>query len=263
MSNAQLVTDDQITLVIDGKIITVPRSHISFHEIKNLLLNEEPTPWGLIKELSDASYKFKEWGNGIIRVKDGVLTYHDRSIHNTIAHKIVQGIEEGQNVTPFANFLTNLMNNPSRTSVDELYLFIEKAKLPITEDGHFLAYKNVKENYTDRHTGTFDNRVGQVCSVPRNSVDDNRDNTCSNGLHFCALDYLRGFWGFSGHTMIVKINPADVVSIPSDYDNAKGRTSRYEVVGEVGNGEAFDEDFSNDSVWDEYIEDDGWEEVKF
>jgi hypothetical protein len=33
--------------------------------------------------------------------------------------------------------------------------------------------------------------------------------------------------------MIVKINPADVVSIPSDYDNTKGRTWRYEVVGEI------------------------------
>jgi hypothetical protein len=35
-------------------------------------------------------------------------------------------------------------------------------------------------------------------------------------------------------TVIVKINPADVVSIPSDYNDAKGRACRYEVVGEVG-----------------------------
>ena len=32
--------------------------------------------------------------------------------------------------------------------------------------------------------------------------------------------------------MIVKINPADVVAIPSDYNNTKGRTCRYEVVSE-------------------------------
>jgi hypothetical protein len=31
---------------------------------------------------------------------------------------------------------------------------------------------------------------------------------------------------------LVKIDPADVVSIPSDYDNAKGRAWRYEVMGE-------------------------------
>lgn len=32
--------------------------------------------------------------------------------------------------------------------------------------------------------------------------------------------------------MILKINPADVVAIPSDYNNTKGRTWKYEVVGE-------------------------------
>jgi hypothetical protein len=35
--------------------------------------------------------------------------------------------------------------------------------------------------------------------------------------------------------VIVKINPRDVVSIPSDYNDAKGRACRYEVIGEVGN----------------------------
>jgi hypothetical protein len=33
--------------------------------------------------------------------------------------------------------------------------------------------------------------------------------------------------------MILKINPADVVSIPTDYDGAKGRCCAYEVVAEV------------------------------
>jgi hypothetical protein len=32
--------------------------------------------------------------------------------------------------------------------------------------------------------------------------------------------------------LLVKIDPADVVSIPSDYDNAKGRAWRYQIVGE-------------------------------
>ena len=35
--------------------------------------------------------------------------------------------------------------------------------------------------------------------------------------------------------MILKINPANVVSIPSDYDNAKGRCCEYEVIAEYGN----------------------------
>ena len=103
--------------------------------------------------------------------------------------------------------------------------------MPITEDGHFLAYKKVRDDYKDVHSGTFDNSVGQVVSMVRNKVDENKDNTCSSGLHFCSFDYLKSFGGT--RIMILKINPADVVSIPSDHFQQKGRTCRYEVIGEV------------------------------
>jgi hypothetical protein len=68
--------------------------------------------------------------------------------------------------------------------------------------------------------------------MPRNKVDDNQNNTCSYGLHFCSEGYLKHFGG--ARTVIVKINPRDVVSIPNDYNQTKGRTCRYEVIGEVG-----------------------------
>ena len=39
---------------------------------------------------------------------------------------------------------------------------------------------------------------------------------------------------FGGERILVlKINPRDVVAIPSDYNNSKGRTCRYEVVDEI------------------------------
>ena len=56
--------------------------------------------------------------------------------------------------------------------------------------------------------------------------------TCSYGLHFCSEGYLRHFGG--DRVVILKINPRDVVSIPTDYNNTKGRCCRYEVIGEVG-----------------------------
>jgi hypothetical protein len=46
------------------------------------------------------------------------------------------------------------------------------------------------------------------------------------------MSYLNHFGG--ARTVIVKVNPRDVVSIPSDYNGAKGRTCRYEVIGELG-----------------------------
>jgi hypothetical protein len=125
-----------------------------------------------------------------------------------------------------------MMQNPSHRSVNELYGFLENNNLPITSDGHFLAYKRVRDDYRDVHSGTMDNSVGQVVTMSRNEVDDNANNTCSSGLHFCSQEYLASFGG--DRTVIVKINPADVVSIPTDYNNSKGRACRYLVVGEVG-----------------------------
>jgi hypothetical protein len=138
-------------------------------------------------------------------------------------------------------FMENLMQNPSKRAVTELYGFLEKNSLPITPDGHFLAYKRVRFDYKDCHTGTMDNSVGKVVEMERNNVDDDKDRTCSTGLHFCSQSYLGHFGG--ERIVIVKINPRDVVSIPSDYNDSKGRACQYEVVDEIDKDKA-DEAFA-------------------
>ena len=262
--NAQLITANLITLVIDSEVYKVPSSHVSYQQIKWILLRAEVIDWEEIKELADAARAVQLWGNGSLTVIDGEICHNETPIHNVLTGKILQGMREGENVQPFVLFLENLLRNPSNNAINELYLFMEKAQLPLTEDGHFLAYKNVTEDYKDRHSRTFDNRVGQVCQIARQQVDDDRRNTCSYGLHFCALHYLQEMWGFTGRTMIVKINPADVVAIPYDYDNAKGRTCRYEVVAEVSAGERLEKNFSKKAIWtgdaedEEELEDDSY-----
>jgi hypothetical protein len=70
--------------------------------------------------------------------------------------------------------------------------------------------------------------------MPRNEVDDNRSNLCSDGLHFCSFSYLGHFGSGAGNrVLIVKVDPADVVSIPADYNDAKARACRMEVIGEI------------------------------
>ena len=77
--------------------------------------------------------------------------------------------------------------------------------------------------------------------MPRNQVNDDKNQTCSEGLHFCSQEYLGSFGG--DRVMILKINPKDVVSIPSDYNRSKGRACRYEIIAELGVNpeDAFDE----------------------
>ena len=153
-------------------------------------------------------------------------------MHGAIVNRMVQMLQEEFPIEPLVLFMENMMQNPSYRAVNELYGFLEKNNLPITPDGHFLAYKKVREDYKDVYSGKFDNSVGQVVEMERNQVNDDKNQTCSAGLHFCSQGYLGHFGG--ERVMILKINPRDVVSIPTDYDNSKGRACRYEVIGEVG-----------------------------
>jgi len=152
-------------------------------------------------------------------------------LNTGLAVRMITMLQEGFPIEPMVLFMENLMQNTSRRSVTELYGFLEKCNLPITPDGCFLAYKKVRDDYKDCHSGTMNNSVGQVVEMERNTVDDDKDRTCSSGLHFCSQSYLAHFGG--ERTVIVKINPRDVVSIPSDYNDAKGRACRYEVIGEL------------------------------
>ena len=167
-----------------------------------------------------------------IAIQNGVVTFKGQSLDNSITTRMLTMLDEGFDLVPMAIFLENLMSNPSYRAVTELYSFLEKGGMPITPDGHFMAYKAVRANYMDIHSGTFDNSIGKVCEMPRNAVDDDKNRTCSAGLHFCSFEYLPHFAHANGHVVLVKINPRDVVSIPADYNDTKGRCARYEVVGE-------------------------------
>jgi hypothetical protein len=68
--------------------------------------------------------------------------------------------------------------------------------------------------------------------MPRNKVDDDKNVGCSYGFHAGTVEYAKDFMGREGHLMIVEINPADVVSIPTDCQFQKLRTCKYKVVGE-------------------------------
>lgn len=167
-----------------------------------------------------------------IAISNGVVTFKGQSIDNSLTTRMLQMLDEGFDLIPMAKFLENLMENPSYRAVSELYGFLEKGNMPITPDGHFMAYKAVRPDYKDIHSGTMDNSIGRVVEMPRNGVDEDKNRTCSAGLHFCSFDYLPHFAHANGHIVLVKINPRDVVAIPADYNDTKGRTCRYEVTGE-------------------------------
>lgn len=228
MSYPFILQGDNVVIVIDGEPHTINKTHMTYSKVVEAI---KSGLWDTVKELINPTKVLVNYSRGNLSIVDGEMFWKGKPFHNSLATRIVSMLEEGFDITPMVNFMNNLMHNPSKRAVDELYGFLENNSLPITPDGCFLAYKRVRGDYKDCHTGTMDNSVGRVVEMDRNEVDDNRDNTCSAGLHFCSHSYLQSFSG--ERTVIVKIDPRDVVSIPSDYNNAKGRTCRYEVIGEV------------------------------
>lgn len=228
-----IIQGESLTIVIDGRSSTINReTHPKFDQVLDAIRSSD---WDAVPDLVDLVSVIRDYTseNEDIEVRDGDVYFQGRPFVNAISDRLLAMLEEDLPIEPLCNFLTNLKDNPSKRAVDELYGFLENNLLPLTPDGHFVAYKKVRENYMDIHSGTFDNSVGEICEMARNEVDEDKDRTCSSGLHFCSLDYLPSFGGWSGsRVMLVKINPRDVVSIPSDYNNAKGRACRYEVIGE-------------------------------
>lgn len=219
----------KIAAVIGGKSYTIATDHPKYTQIIEAIKQKD---WDGFVNLVNITKQVKDYAEGV-EISDGAIIVNGEVIHNTLTKRIVSFMGQGLPFDPMLKFLGNLMKNPSKRAVDELYDFLEAGELPITEDGCFLAFKNVRSNYMDIHSGSFDNSVGRICEMPRNRVCDDKDQTCSAGLHFCSISYLPSFSDRDGgKTMILKINPADVVSIPSDYNNAKGRCCKYIVVAE-------------------------------
>jgi hypothetical protein len=203
----------------------------------NLPAEEQET--AIVTILEQATGFFESEG---FTVTPDEVSYEGEVMPCALANKIRAIVEEGLPISLFAKFWQNLQQNPSANSVRELYDFLAYKELPITEDGCFLAYKGLDSNYYSisgnkktkvikgqvNASGNIYNGVGEEIEVRRWDVDDNRENHCSFGLHVGSLNYAQDF--SRGSVVVVKINPKDVVSVPSDFDCQKCRVSAYKVV---------------------------------
>ena len=258
--------DGNLTVILKNKAHQVIPDHTNY----KLILEALPTATeDELLELVDIEKAVATFSQGQVSIVNGKVMFEGEEIHGSISKRILEFMSKGLPFEPLVKFLENLMENPSMQSQQELYDFLEHENLPVTEDGCFLAYKAVRSDFKDKWKGTFDNSVGQVCEMRRAKVDDNRKVGCSQGLHAGALNYVANYGSVDAgdNIVIVKINPQDVVSVPSDCDCEKLRTCKYEVVG-LYQGELpkplYKAEFEADSyvddeeystVYDEYDED--------
>lgn len=262
-----IIQGKNLTIVIDNTPHTVSASHLGYNKLLAAIKSGDEDA---VRNFVSPKQVVLNFGQGNVSIQGDKIFWKGREMHNALTKRMVAMIQEDFPVEPLVAFMENLMLNPSKRAVNELYGFLEKNTLPITSDGCFLAYKKVRQDYLDCHSGTVLNKPAvymtdedtaalaeaagknnevtvevvdgvTVVSMERNLVDDDQNRTCSTGLHFCSRDYLNHFGG--ERIVVLKINPRDVVSIPNDYNDSKGRCARYEIVDEIDKDKA-DEAFA-------------------
>jgi len=223
--------DKNLTMFINGEMEVINDEHPNFEKIVVCLEKED---WNSVIPLLDIRRGIANLVYKQLEFKNDTLYHKGKELDGALVDFIIGMVHSGEkDIQPFMRFLHKLLKNPSKRAQKELYGFLASGKIPINSRGNILTYKRIKEDWTDCHSGKFNNSIGEVVSMERANVDDRSNVTCSQGLHVCSYSYLSSFGG--GRTVVCEVNPVDVVSIPSDYSNAKMRCCKYTVLKEVKN----------------------------
>lgn len=225
----------------EGEQVAVPGDHRFYDRIVEALQNGDGKRAielsNLGKGIVNYIRKDSEGNTLPITIVGGKVLYKDRPVNNTVCQRIIEFMVEERSPEPLILFLEKLLLNPSSHSVKQLYKFLEANNVALTERGTILAWKRVRADFTDKHSGKILNMPGTFVEVPRNEVDDDFSNECSYGLHVGSFNFVKDFsYDRDDHILLLEIDPADVVSVPK-YDSTKMRVCKYYIIKEVDGDE--------------------------
>ena len=239
-----IITDSGASVFFDSRPITIEKNSSFYAKFLSILRLPDSEQYNAFQEAlkeDDVNQNIEEKG---FKIKDDEVFYKNQKLPRPLAKKISSMIKQKLPVTIFQKFWENLSQNPSFHVVNEtgFYDFLDYKELPLTEDGCFIAYRGVNDDFYSvkgslstnviqgkvNARGQIYNGVGETIEVQRNGVSDDRKVHCHEGsLHIGSMDYANNW----GHTLIaVKVNPRDVVSVPNDSYCQKCRVSKYTVI---------------------------------
>jgi hypothetical protein len=228
----------------NGQAYSINKSDSRFEKVLAILKSKK---YDKLEDALNIPKAIAVFSAGNIKVFNGSILYKDKEVNNVITKKIFEYIDKEYPYEPLVRFLDKIMENPSVNSQNQLYNFLEKYNLPLTDEGDFIAQKAVTDKFKDFQTKTKDNRVGQIVKEDRSKISDDPNSACSFGLHVGAPGYINEYFGGKNakKIILVKVNPRDVCSVPKDCNAQKVRVCEYKVIGVVGEkAEEFDSSYA-------------------
>jgi len=241
-----------LTLIFDGKVYTInDKSNMYFDLILEGLPYEQDVdsfrsllePSEVIEEFSQLSTTEEQDEEFVVEFLNDTIYVNKVPMWNSLVERILDFKKQGVPYDNLIAFLKRILKNPTAHSREQLFQFLERFQVPITEKGTFVAYKGVQDDYLSHNAGygivngveftesKLANHIGNVIEMPRHMVTHDPKVHCSHGLHCGALSYVRQYFP-NGRIVLVEVDPMDVVSVPEDCDFTKIRVCKYSVIAE-------------------------------
>ncbi len=250
------------TVVVDNQSHQFDHTHPEYEGLVECVKTGDAEAFA---ELLEIGTVIENWSEGNFEFRDGFLYYEDEQVASQPTDRIIQLIKNGWDKMPMLAYLDRLYQNISNRAVMESYDWCSHRGLPITPDGYLVGYKGVgvyngkdktdkmgrplsTGDLVDKWSNSIRNNIADEVSMNRRKVSDNCNEGCSAGLHVGTYEYACGWAGPGGKVVLVRFDPADIVSVPTDCEYQKMRVSRYTVIGvarDIIEEEVYDDTYSD------------------
>lgn len=238
-----------LTVFVPGadRPYTTDSSHIHWDAILAGVLAGDDSVVDLIDVSQAAARHFTRLGDRVTAANGRIYLDGDE-IENALTKQIVRFLEDGEDDwEPLVKFFEKVLSNPNEHSREQLYVWLDRHNLTISEEGDMVVYKGCSRGSDGILRSTrsgpaivngqeindyVPNEIGSIIEMQRSSVVHDPSIGCSVGLHVGTHNYAQDY-AVGGALLEVHVNPRDVVSVPTDCNAQKVRVARYKVVREV------------------------------
>jgi hypothetical protein len=226
-----LKTPAGLLVKLGGMLRTIHRSDARFAEIENAIKQGD---MGIVEEKVFAVEKSVE-KTEIFKIDNGVIQVKGEDVVPAFIEKRLQEhAANGVEVKSLENFWNKLKQNPHVQNQETLLLFLEKNKFPLLQNGNFIGFKGLNENYTDKHSSKFDMSPGITrnweADHPGRKIDYMFGRDChDSGYHVGSLSYSTNANSY-GKTVEVEVDPRDVIYVSPNNTSWKIRVAEFKSL---------------------------------